>query len=65
MPSFLDLLKYANAHRNKQAHRMTSDSKRGKQFISDPNKFIMGQGNPIGNNAEEPKPRRTDSKTDI
>lgn len=73
---FLDLLKHANASRNKQVHRMTSDSKRGRQFISDPNKFT-GQGKPIDNTPEPrrisidletrfyPETRRTDSKTDI
>lgn len=72
----LDLLKHANATRNKQAHRMTSDSKRGRQFLSDKNKFITGQGKPIGNKPEEPKfesvppdgfkpEGRADSKTDI
>lgn len=73
----LDLLKHANASRNKQAHRMTSDSKKGRQFISDPNKFT-GQGKPIDTKPPEqrrisidletrfyPETRRTDSKTDI
>lgn len=73
---FLDLLKHANANRNKQVHRMTSDSKRGRQFLHDKNKFITGQGKPIDTKSTDaerriiydeykPEPREPNSKTDI
>lgn len=57
---FLDMLKMANSSRNKQAHRVSSDTKRGRQMIAATN-TNHGVGNV--NKSRDSQPRESQQGT--